>query len=53
MSRLRFFLSILHEWCCRARTRRDIGQLDERECHDLGVSRSQMTFEAGKPFWRP
>jgi uncharacterized protein YjiS (DUF1127 family) len=43
---------IERERLCRARTRRDIARLDERDCRDLGVSRGQMAFAAGKPFWQ-
>jgi uncharacterized protein YjiS (DUF1127 family) len=43
---------LLREWLMRIRTRRDIGRLDHRTIRDLGVSPSQMEFEAQKPFWR-
>ena len=43
---------ILREWRQRARSRRQIAMLDDRTIGDLGVSRSQMKFEAQKPFWR-
>ena len=43
---------LLHEWRCRARSRREIARLDERTIHDLGLSAGQMRFEAEKPFWR-
>jgi uncharacterized protein YjiS (DUF1127 family) len=43
---------ILREWRRRARTRREIATLDDHTCRDLAISRSQMLFEAGKPFWR-
>ena len=42
----------LTEWCCRARSRRDIGGIDYCTLRDLGLSRGQTRFEAQKPFWR-
>jgi uncharacterized protein YjiS (DUF1127 family) len=46
------FASLLREWRLRVRTRRHILQLDARTIRDLGLSPSQMRFEAEKPFWR-
>jgi uncharacterized protein YjiS (DUF1127 family) len=43
---------LLIEWWRRARSRRDIGLLDERTIRDLGLTPGQMKFEAAKPFWR-
>jgi len=43
----------LREWRLRIRTRRQILQLDARTIRDLGLSPSQIRFEAEKPFWRP
>jgi uncharacterized protein YjiS (DUF1127 family) len=40
------------EWRRRARSRRDIGRIDYCTVRDLGLSASQMRFEAQKPFWR-
>jgi len=42
---------ILREWRNRAHSRREIVMLDDR-ASDLGISRSQIEFEAQKPFWR-
>jgi len=42
---------ILREWWQRARSRREIAMLDDRTIGDLGISRSQIEFEAQKPFW--
>ena len=50
--RLAAFRRILREWRSRARSRREIAFLDDHTCRDLAVSRSQMQFEARKPFWR-
>jgi len=32
--------------------RREIANLDSETLRDLGVCRSQIQFEANKPFWR-
>ncbi|MBB3897444.1 DUF1127 domain-containing protein [Roseococcus suduntuyensis] len=43
-------------WCQdaaqRRRTRRLLAQLDNRQLHDIGISRSEAAAEAQKPFWR-
>lgn len=46
------FRRLLSEWHGRARTRREIAKLDQGTFRDLGISASQMQFEAQKPFWR-
>jgi uncharacterized protein YjiS (DUF1127 family) len=43
---------LLQEWRGRARSRREIAKLDDHAIRDLGISASQMRFEASKPFWR-
>jgi uncharacterized protein YjiS (DUF1127 family) len=43
---------ILNEWRRRARGRREIAKLDHHAARDLGISLSQLQFEAQKPFWR-
>ena len=43
---------LLREWYFRTRSRRDIAKLDGHTIGDLGLCRSQMRFEADKPFWR-
>jgi uncharacterized protein YjiS (DUF1127 family) len=43
---------ILNEWRGRARGRREIAKLDPHAARDLGISLSQLQFEAQKPFWR-
>ncbi len=39
-------------WRDRMRNRRDLARMSERELSDIGVSRSQIADEVGKPFWR-
>jgi uncharacterized protein YjiS (DUF1127 family) len=36
----------------RWRDRHALAAMSERELADIGVSRSQIAEEAGKPFWR-
>jgi len=46
------FRRILREWWSRAHSRHEIVMLDDHVIGDLGISRSQIEFEAQKPFWR-
>ena len=34
------------------RQRRELAQWTDRDLHDVGLSRSDVAFEAEKPFWR-
>ncbi|MBN9540974.1 MAG: DUF1127 domain-containing protein [Alphaproteobacteria bacterium] len=43
---------ILATWRRRAKERRELANLDHRMVHDLGISQTQIQFEANKPFWR-
>jgi uncharacterized protein YjiS (DUF1127 family) len=47
------FFRLLREWLQRPRSRREIAKLDAQTIRDLGISPSQLQFEAQKPFWRP
>ncbi len=38
-------------WAARARQRRDLAELDAHLLKDIGVTPSQATREAAKPFW--
>jgi uncharacterized protein YjiS (DUF1127 family) len=44
--------ALLREWQLRRVSRRQIGRLDPLTIRDLGLSASQLRFEAAKPFWR-
>jgi len=46
------FNQIFATWRRRARERRELASLDHRTIRDLGLSRSEILFEANKPFWR-
>jgi uncharacterized protein YjiS (DUF1127 family) len=46
------FNQILAGWRRRARERRELATLDRRTIRDLGLTPSDVQFEANKPFWR-
>ena len=39
-------------WCHRARTRRELAELDAFQFADIGIARHEAQAEAQKPFWR-
>jgi len=43
---------IFATWRQRARSRKELAQLDTRSLRDLGLSASDVNFEINKPFWR-
>lgn len=42
----------LHVWRQRYASRRELASWSDRELHDIGVSSSDVIYEASKPFWR-
>ena len=51
----RFFtrvMEMLTLWRERAAQRRVLSSLSEYQLHDIGLSRSQVSCEIEKPFWR-
>ncbi len=42
----------LHTWRQRQIQRRELAQWSERDLHDIGLSWSDVVYEAEKPFWR-
>ena len=46
------FNQIFNTWRRRVRERRELSHLDHRTLRDLGLTESQIQFEANKPFWR-
>ena len=50
---LQLVRQFLREWRRRVRSRREIATIIYCTQRDLGLSASQMRFEAQKPFWRP
>jgi uncharacterized protein YjiS (DUF1127 family) len=45
--------AIVQIWRARARARRDLAALSERELQDIGTCWSSIAHEISKPFWRP
>jgi uncharacterized protein YjiS (DUF1127 family) len=43
---------LLHVWRQRYQSRRELASWSERELHDIGISWSDIAYEAEKPFWR-
>ena len=46
------FNQILATWRRRTQERRELANLDHRAIRDIGLSPSEIQFEANKPFWR-
>ena len=42
----------LHIWRERRQQRRELAKWSERDLHDVGLSWSDVVYEAEKPFWR-
>ncbi len=42
----------LQVWHQRQHNRRQLAQLSARDLHDVGLSWSDVVYEAEKPFWR-
>jgi uncharacterized protein YjiS (DUF1127 family) len=42
----------LHVWRERYRTRRELSNWTARDLHDVGLSWTDIAYEAEKPFWR-
>jgi uncharacterized protein YjiS (DUF1127 family) len=51
-ARVRAFRETLALWRRRARYRRALAQMSERELSDIGVCWSQIAEDVNKPFWR-
>jgi uncharacterized protein YjiS (DUF1127 family) len=45
--------ALLGEWRQRARSRRELAGLDDRELWDMGLTRMDAGKEIDKPFWQP
>ncbi len=45
-------LAALLIWRQRARTRRQLALLDDRQLSDIGITTSERLEEVDKPFWR-
>ncbi|QZP34604.1 DUF1127 domain-containing protein [Pseudomonas sp. DR48] len=51
-SRLKGVLTAFADSLERARTRRLLGQMNEHQLSDLGISHADRLNELDKPFWR-
>jgi uncharacterized protein YjiS (DUF1127 family) len=51
-SLLRQIGETLHVWHERYRTRRELAHWSARDLHDVGLSWTDIAYEADKPFWR-
>jgi uncharacterized protein YjiS (DUF1127 family) len=49
---VRWILALMRVWHTRARSRRQLRELDDRALSDIGLTRSDACWEADKPFWR-
>ncbi len=45
-------LALAGSWHQRARQRRQLVELSDRQLADIGISRVEACAEAGKPFWQ-
>lgn len=43
---------MIHVWHDRYRTRKELSQWTSRDLQDVGLSWSDVAYEAEKPFWR-
>jgi uncharacterized protein YjiS (DUF1127 family) len=43
---------LLQTWHDRYHSRHELARWSERDLHDLGLSRGDVSFEVEKPFWR-
>ena len=46
------WISKIAVWLDRRQGRQDLSELDDRLLADVGISREDALWEAGKPFWR-
>lgn len=43
---------MVQTWRDRDKARRELSTWNERDFHDAGLSRAEVLYEIGKPFWR-
>jgi len=51
-SRIEVVLAFVRVWRQRRRHRCQLAAMNERELQDIGICRSEIANEIGKPFWR-
>jgi uncharacterized protein YjiS (DUF1127 family) len=47
------WVNTLQIWLGRRRGRQELSSLDDRMLNDIGISREDALWKAGKPFWKP
>ena len=53
MSAMHFHpLAVLRQWRRRAQERRQLAGLSDLMLQDIGITRADAEFLAGKPFWK-
>jgi uncharacterized protein YjiS (DUF1127 family) len=52
VSRIEVVLAFVRVWRQRRRNRCQLAAMSERELQDIGICRSEIANEIGKPFWR-
>ncbi len=45
-------LALVGSWYQRARQRRQLAELSDRQLADIGISRAEARAEAQRPFWQ-
>ena len=46
------FVEYVFHILSRRQQRRDLRELDDRQLHDVGITRAQAVRESRKPFWK-
>jgi uncharacterized protein YjiS (DUF1127 family) len=52
LAAIEVMLAFVRVWRERRRTRGQLAVMSERELQDIGICRSDIAYETGKPFWR-
>jgi uncharacterized protein YjiS (DUF1127 family) len=45
-------IALVNEWRRRARSRRELAAMSDRELRDFGATHYDARYETRKPFWR-
>nr|WP_294545988.1 DUF1127 domain-containing protein [uncultured Rhodopila sp.] len=46
-------LRLYRSWTSRARDRRELARMSDRELRDISLTRSDVEFLVNQPFWKP
>jgi uncharacterized protein YjiS (DUF1127 family) len=47
------WITAIETWLIRRQGWQDLSELDDHLLEDIGISREDALWKAGKPFWRP